>query len=128
MKRRIYTDTSVIGGCFDLEFSASSVQLFDRFRRGLDTLVLSDLTLAELEGAPSRVRQVLEGVPDDFLEEVMFSAEASALAQEYLAAGVIGAAHLEDGPAHCNGDDLPCRYLGELELQAHCESRPDSWL
>jgi hypothetical protein len=62
----------------------------------LDTLVLSDLTLAELEGAPSQVREVLQSVPEDMLEAVTFDAEASDLAQEYLAAGVIGAAHLED--------------------------------
>jgi predicted nucleic acid-binding protein len=96
MRRRIYTDTSVIGGCLDEEFSTYSTQLFDRFRRGLDTLVLSDLTLAELEGAPSQVRDILKTVPADTLEEVAFDAEASELAQSYLAAGVIGAPHLTD--------------------------------
>src|SRR5436305_11261358 len=96
MRRRIYTDTSVIGGCLDEEFSTHSSQLFDRFRQGLDTLVLSDLTLAELEGAPPRVREVLRQVPHDVLEEVRFDVEASELAHAYLAAGVIGTAHLED--------------------------------
>ena len=96
MRRRIYTDTSVIGGCLDEEFSAFSTQLFDRFRKGLDTLVLSDLTLAELEGAPAPVRKILREVPEDQIEEVRFGMEASELAQGYLAAGVIGAAHLED--------------------------------
>lgn len=96
MRRRIYTDTSVIGGCFDEEFSTLSAQLFDRFRNGLDTLVLSDLTLAELEAAPPQVREVLQAMPESVLEEVTFNAETSELAQEYLAAGVIGAAHLAD--------------------------------
>jgi hypothetical protein len=96
MRRRIYTDTSVVGGCLDEEFSTHSIQLFGRFHKGLDTLVLSDLTLAELEGAPPRVREVLRAVPQGMLEEVTFDAEASELAHEYLAAGVIGAAHLED--------------------------------
>lgn len=96
MRRRIYTDTSVIGGCLDTEFSAFSTQLFDRFRKALDTLVLSDLTLAELEGAPSQVREILREVPEYGLEEVLFGTQAAQLAQEYLAAGVIGAAHLED--------------------------------
>lgn len=63
---------------------------------GLDTLVLSDLTLAELAGAPAPVREVLHIVPRDLLEDVIFDAEASMLAQEYLTAKVIGAAHLED--------------------------------
>jgi hypothetical protein len=96
MRRRIYTDTSVIGGCLDEEFSIYSTQLFDRFRSGLDTLVLSDLTLAELEGAPPKVREILRIVSFDMLEEVTFDAEASELAQSYLAAGVIGAPHLVD--------------------------------
>jgi hypothetical protein len=96
VRRRIYTDTSVVGGCLDEEFSPYSTQLFERFRAGLDTLVLSDLTLAELEGAPLPVREVLQAMPKEMIEEVMFNAEASELAQEYLAVGVIGAAHLED--------------------------------
>jgi hypothetical protein len=29
MKRSIYTDTSVIGGCLDEEFSEGSIALFD---------------------------------------------------------------------------------------------------
>jgi hypothetical protein len=96
MKRRIYTDTSVIGGCVDKEFRTHSAELFDRFRKGLDVLVLSDLTLAELEGAPPPVRHVLQGVPVEALEEVTFDAQASDLAEAYLSTGVIGAAHLED--------------------------------
>lgn len=32
MKRRIYTDTSAIGGCLDEEFRTASTQLFDRFK------------------------------------------------------------------------------------------------
>ncbi len=96
MRRRIYTDTSVVGGCLDEEFSTYSTQLFDRFCAGLDTLVLSDLTLAELDGAPPQVREVLRAVPESVVEEVEFGAEASKLAEEYLASGVIGAAHLED--------------------------------
>jgi predicted nucleic acid-binding protein len=96
VKRRIYTDTSVIGGCLDSEFRTHSVQLFERFSTGLDTLVLSDLTLAELAGAPASVREVLHALPKDLLEEVIFDIEASKLAQEYLGAKVIGATHLED--------------------------------
>ncbi len=96
MKRRIYTDTSVIGGCLDEEFRGPSVRLFERFRDGLDTLVLSALTLAELEHAPPGVLEVLQEVPRASLDEVEFSSEAADLAQGYISAGVIGAAHLED--------------------------------
>ena len=47
MKRRIYTDTSVIGGCLDVEFEDASRQLLDMFKTGEAILVLSDLTLLE---------------------------------------------------------------------------------
>ena len=48
MKRRIYTDTSVIGGCLDVEFEDASRQLLAMFKTGEAILVLSDLTLLEL--------------------------------------------------------------------------------
>lgn len=96
MKRRIYTDTSAIGGCLDEEFRSPSLKLFERFRDGLDTLVLSALTLAELESAPPGVLAMVREVPRGSLEEVEFSSEAAELAREYISAGVIGAAHLAD--------------------------------
>lgn len=96
MKRRIYTDTSAIGGCLDEEFRGPSTELFGRFRDGLDTLVLSELTLAELENAPGGVLEVVQSVPRGNVEEVPFSSEAVELAKQYVSAGVIGAAHLED--------------------------------
>ena len=69
MKRRIYTDTSVIGGCLDVEFEDASRQLLDMFKTGEAILVLSDLTLLELQGAPASVRAVLEEVPEVHREQ-----------------------------------------------------------
>ncbi len=51
-KLRIYADTSVIGGCLDDEFSGPSQRLIDRCARGEATLVVSSVTLEELERAP----------------------------------------------------------------------------
>ena len=96
MKPRIYTDTSVIGGCLDAEFAGPSSGLFARFARGRATLVLSDLTRLELSVAPARVGAVLDTVPAAHREEVLFSREAAELAEAYLAAGVIGRAHRVD--------------------------------
>jgi hypothetical protein len=55
MKLRVYADTSVLGGCEDKEFRTSSLRLMEVFIRGEMVLVLSDLTLRELETAPARV-------------------------------------------------------------------------
>jgi predicted nucleic acid-binding protein len=92
MKRRIYTDTSVIGGCLDEEFEESSRELFDRFLRGEDVVVISELTLLELEGAPPEVQDILEEVPPTHREDVEFTEEASRLADQYLQSGVVGEA------------------------------------
>ncbi len=51
MKSRIYTDTSVIGGCLDVEFDEGFLALFRAFKTGSMILVVSDLTLVELEAA-----------------------------------------------------------------------------
>lgn len=57
MKRqRIYTDTSVLGGCFDLEFAPWSNALMEDFRAGRFQPVLSAVTAAEALAAPERVR------------------------------------------------------------------------
>jgi predicted nucleic acid-binding protein len=92
MRRRIYTDTSVIGGCLDEEFEEPSQQLFDRFRSGRDIVVISELTLLELEGAPNEVREVLERVPASYREDVEFTEAAADLAERYLQAEVVGRA------------------------------------
>lgn len=96
MKRRIYVDTSVIGGCLDDEFRVPSVRLFQRFETGMDTVVISDLTLQELERAPAAVRGLLVSVPDEHGESVGFTAEAAELAEHYIAADVIGSASRAD--------------------------------
>lgn len=44
MKRRIYTDTSVIGGCFDAEFKQACPAAHECVRTGETIMVLPDLT------------------------------------------------------------------------------------
>jgi hypothetical protein len=92
MRRRIYTDTSVIGGCLDDEFEEFSGLLIQRFISGSSTLVLSDLTRLELSRAPEAVRAVLDGIPSAIMEEVRFTEEAAQLSQAYIDAKVIGEA------------------------------------
>lgn len=61
------------------------------FEREEAILVLSDLTLVELQDAPANVRAVLEEVPEAHREYVELTEEATILAQQYIDAGVIGA-------------------------------------
>ena len=96
MVGRIYTDTSVIGGCEDDEFRVPSRRLLDAFVRGHLRLVLSELTLRELETAPEAVRGVLRAVPDGHIEFLRLTGPAAALAQQYLAERVLGPGMLAD--------------------------------
>ncbi|HYX25075.1 MAG TPA: PIN domain-containing protein [Thermoanaerobaculia bacterium] len=96
MKRRIYTDTSVIGGCLDKEFADFSTRLFKCFALGSDILVLSDLTRLELERAAEAVRAVVDQLPQAAIEEVRLTPEARELAEQYLSARVIGPGSLLD--------------------------------
>lgn len=91
MKLRIYTDTSVLGGCLDQEFAAPSVRLLDSFIRGEHVLVLSTLTVQELGAAPTDVRSRLASVPEMHVEMLQLDAEARDLAEAYIAAAVLPA-------------------------------------
>ena len=96
MKPRIYIDTSVIGGCIDVEFATWSNILFDYFHSGLMIAVVSDLTRRELEGAPEEVKKVLSSISNPNLEDVYLSGEAETLALKYLKNKVVGQKHLAD--------------------------------
>jgi len=89
MKFRIYTDTSVLGGCEDDEFAEHSVRLMEGFVRGERVLVLSSLTVQELAAAPAEVRRRLASVPGAHIETLQLDAEAKDLAEAYIAAGVL---------------------------------------
>ena len=91
MRLRIYADTSVLGGCEDEEFAEHSVRLMDNFVRGEPTLVLSTLTVQEPASAPSEVRRRLASVPEAHIETLQLDAEASDLAEAYVAANVLTA-------------------------------------
>lgn len=95
-KLRVYIDTSVVGGCLDEEFREDSVQLFDEFARGAKTLVISDILLFELEGAPSEVKNILKEVPSDNLEYVPLNEESIALADAYIREEAIAEKSLSD--------------------------------
>ncbi len=91
MKIRIYTDTSVLGGCEDAEFAEHSVRLMEGFMTGERLLVLSTLTVQELAAAPDEVRRRLSSVPEAHIETLQLDAEAGELAEAYVAAGVLTA-------------------------------------
>jgi hypothetical protein len=84
MKPRIYADTSALGGCLDEEFEDASVRLLNMFKSGQAGVVVSDLTLLELETAPVEVRAVFGEIPEEHREYVELTEEAGELAQHYM--------------------------------------------
>jgi predicted nucleic acid-binding protein len=96
MRRRIYTDTSVLGGYYDVEFQEPSRRLFRRFQMGSDLLLLSDLTRLELLGAPEQVARLVDSLPSSSVEVVELDEEARNLADLYIASSVVGTSMLAD--------------------------------
>ena len=96
MKFKIYTDTSVFGGCYDEEFSKWSMKLIDEFKNGKNILVLSDLTLKEIEESPRHVRDIIKSIPKNYIEYALLDDEAKALAQKYILEKAVSQRYLVD--------------------------------
>ncbi len=96
---RVYADTSVFGGCFEEKFSEASTRFFDQVRDGTFVLVVSDVTLEELDPAPPYVKSLLGTVPAGHVEQVATSDESKRLQLAYLNAAVVGPA-CENDAAH----------------------------
>lgn len=95
-KLRIYIDTSVIGGCFDQEFAGPSRALFASAVDGICDLVVSNVALAELSGAPPAVREFYDSLAGSCLEVTGTNSEAVSLHEAYLAHGIVGPASKDD--------------------------------
>lgn len=83
-KFRIYVDTSVIVGCCDQEFKKWSCSLLDEIKLGIHSLLLSELTQAEIFEAPIEVKKYYSSFADCADQLIEISKEAIELADEYL--------------------------------------------
>lgn len=95
-KERIYIDTSIVGGYFDLEFEVETKLLFKRLVNGEVIFVVSDLMEIELERAPEKVKNLLYEYPNNFFESVMLTEESKKLGELYVEANVVGPTSIED--------------------------------
>lgn len=85
----VYTDTSVIGGCFDREFKEHSTLLFNEFKIGTKKLMLSDLAMMELKNASDEVKMKLTEIPKRHKVEIKSTVKAFKLAETYIAEGAL---------------------------------------
>jgi predicted nucleic acid-binding protein len=93
---RIYIDTSVIGGCFDEEFSTSSNNLFREIIEGKKIAVISDVTLLELEGASENIKNIIKKIPPENLILIYTDAESDYLSLQYIESGAISPKFADD--------------------------------
>ena len=89
-KQRLYIDTSVFGGYFDIEFSEFTIPLFERLNSGEFKLLFSTVTQDELENAPECVRNLVTELKIDNTEFLEVTNEAIDLATKYIEEKVVG--------------------------------------
>ena len=97
---RVYVDTSVIGGCGDDEFKGPSTRIVQKFISGEAIIVVSDVMIAELSGAPDGVQAVLRDIPPANVEYVTLNDEATRLAEEYVRQGALSPRMIADARIH----------------------------
>lgn len=86
---KLYLDTSVYGGYFDDEFSEWTKPFFEQARVGKFQIILSDVTLGELEKAPDSVRELPGTISDQYLDLVSITPEQLELADNYVEEGAL---------------------------------------
>ena len=95
-KPRLYFDTSVFGGIFDIEFQKETELLFEMVKNGEIICVYSDLCEYELENAPEKVKLNFLNLDKNHIEFVEITENINELAEEYIKEKVVGESSIED--------------------------------
>jgi predicted nucleic acid-binding protein len=90
MKQRIYLDTSVFGGYFDIEFEEFTKPLFDRILNQEFNVLFSAITQDELVNSPEKVQKLVKSLKIDTTEFIEETLEAVELANQYIKEKVVG--------------------------------------
>lgn len=92
----VYLDSSVIGGYYDDEFQGTTRTLWKQMALGRFRFVASALLQQEIEGAPARVRRLMERTFADAEAILPVTVEAVSLAAAYLEGKVVPATYADD--------------------------------
>ena len=114
-KQRIYLDTSVFGGYYDVEFDEWTKPLFERINNGEFIILLSTILDEELEFAPKWIKDLLANLDNDFTEFLKDNNEAVSLATEYIDEKVVGETSYTDC-LHCICINLSSWLACQLEF------------
>lgn len=93
---RLYFDTSVFGGVYDIEFQKETIQLFEMVKSGKIVCVFSDLTEYELDNAPEKVKSHFININKITIEFIEITKEVNQLAEKYIQEKVVGETSMDD--------------------------------
>lgn len=117
MIKSAYLDTSVFGGYFDEEFSVPTVKFFDRIIQDKITIIMSEILVAELQGAPNHVRGLMDIIPESQIQSIDVTTETESLAKMYISENVVGKTSYAD----CLHIALATISHTDMELQTYCK-------
>lgn len=92
----LYIDSSVIGGYYDDEFQEATRTLWKQVEQGRFRFIASVLSQQEIEGAPARVRRLMERTFPRDDSVLPMTSEAVSLAAAYLEHKVVPATYADD--------------------------------
>ena len=95
--QRVYLDTSVIGGCFDNEFSRWSNAPMQDFRDGTFRPLVSEVTEREIEDAPDEIQQLYAELLTLNAEVLKVDETAIELANQYQRRRILTPKFYDDG-------------------------------
>jgi len=94
--KRVYVDTSVVGGMFDVEFEQLTKPFWNAVQSGEIVVIISDLLESEVKKAPNNVRDFFDLLPETQIQRVAATDEAKELATRYIAEHVVGKTSFDD--------------------------------
>jgi len=95
-KKRVYVDSSVVGGKFNTRLAEQTKPFWDAVERGEITIIVSDVLEDELEDAPARARNFYDSLLKSKIERIESTEESDSLAKRYIAENVVGESSLDD--------------------------------
>jgi len=86
---RVYVDTCVFGGAFDVAFEKATREFFAQVKQGQFHLITSALVMEEIEHAPLSVQELFRELLVGSMTVIDTPGEAFDLQQAYLDAGIV---------------------------------------
>jgi predicted nucleic acid-binding protein len=94
--KRVYVDTSVVGGKFDNVHALQTKPFWDAVQEGKIVIIVSDILAEEVGSSPQHVQDFFTTLPKSQIERIVSTNESDNLAAQYIAAKIVGEKSLND--------------------------------